>query len=238
MDILDGTAASVRVDFQTPYGMAIPEADTVVYSLFDHVGGGLITGQPVSVDPQATGVTIEIPDTLTNIMMGRDFEKRTLTVSWRSAGRSHTDIHRLRIIPLPPYSTEAQDVRTFFGYSSDELLDDEVDLYSAYLSLNQEIDLLPMLQSGTYREDLANEAIMLTAAVALIPSLRLRTPKENTSGTDTYSRFATTPDFDAIGAAALARLAEIKAEIGITVVSTTSPFLVAFSNPTDAITGV
>lgn len=241
MDILAGSAASIHVDFQTPTGITIPDAGTATYSLFDHVGVGMVVGQLLSVPANHNYVAIPVQATDNFISVSRKFEKRLLAVSWQAGGQTYQVIRRYRIIPMPIYTALPIDVRTYLGLNDDELRDDEVDLFEAYLRLDETLlsgVLDEALVSGTVTEQLANEAIVLTAVLKLIPSLRLRTPRDVSSGTDSFSRFTSVPDFDAIGAAAAQRLRDISNDLGVQVPIDNTPVFVVLTVPTDAITGV
>ena len=140
MDILAGTAASVLVTFAGPDGTTIPDTGSVTYSLYGQTGASLVTGQALSVPAEHTSTTVSIPSNLNSIASGKRFEKRTLIVSWLSGGQSYftTIIYRLR--PLTLYTASPEDVRSFFGYREDELRDEEIDLFEAYLSLSAQFD--------------------------------------------------------------------------------------------------
>jgi hypothetical protein len=238
MDVLVGTSASIRVDFTTPTGMLIPDPDTTVYSLFDQSGQYLVADVAANPDPGATGVNIFLASDKHLIGGGRRFEKRTLWLRWRTGGKSFTTRVQYRIVPLVNYTASATDVRTFLGLNEDELTDEEVDLFAAYLAVEEDAAkdrLDAALASGTRLEQLANKAIVAQAVIDLIPSLQNRVLMATADGPNRFERFRTAPDFDRFlrDAAAL----RSQALTAITGIATTQPSVLLFAEPTDPITG-
>lgn len=238
MDTFVNTAVSLRVDFVGPLGSLVPDANSVYWSLYAH-DGTLISGPTLittgSID---TGVTIPISAGQQTIGVGKRFEKRQVIVTWTTGGQGYTWRTFYRVLPILNHNVSADDVRSLLGLNADELLDDEIDLFAAFLQVEDEISqtaLAAALSSGTLTEASANLLIGVTAAIDVIPSLRLRTPMTVGDGGKTWQRFRTSPDWDAIAEELASRRASLLAQTTDTQLADVP--LAIFTSPTDVITG-
>jgi hypothetical protein len=216
----------------------VPDANSVSWSLYAN-DGALVSGPTsIATSPTDTGVTIPIGAGNQTIGAGKRFEKRQVIVTWTTGGQGHTWRTFYRVLPITNYSVSKDDVRSLLGLNADELLDEEIDLFAAFLTIEDDISqatLASALSSGTLKETSANLLIEVTAAIAVIPSLRLRTPMTVGDGGKSWQRFRTVPDWDAIAEELSARRASLAASVTGTL--TAGVPLAIFTQPTDVITG-
>jgi hypothetical protein len=169
---------------------------------------------------------------------GRKFEKRSLVVNYTSNGEGRSARVVYRIIPLLNYWTSPDEVRALLGLNADELMDEEIDLFSAYSALDAELGgtvLATALASGTNVEAAANQLLAVDAALLTLSSLQLRTPMVQADGSKRFERFRTAPDWALIGDQLSAMRGDLLTDV--TGGSTTTPTLAVIAQPTDAITG-
>lgn len=242
MDIVSSTPVTLWVDFEAPQGLVIPDAGSVSYSLYDGQGVPLTVDEALTPEADATGVSIKIPAISNVIAPDRFFERRTALVSWTANGRGYSARSGYRITELPNYGVVPADVRTYLALNEDELRDDEIDLFTAYVVLAGVIGkdrLDEALGAGTLVEVRASRAVMLTAATALFPSLRYRIAQAKTDGTLKFERLKDASAFDGLVGATADELRQITEELtGDTTASEVVPFFLGLStNTTDPVTG-
>lgn len=238
MDVTVDRPLLIRVDFVDAHGYDLTGVNTVKYTLYGHSGSAIRQDVAVSVAENAKYTSISLLSSDNTISGSRRFEKRQLFVSWLSQGNEYTVVKRYRILPFLNYSVAYDDVRALLGLNSDDLNDDEIDIFSAFLSIDGEITtsvLTTALASGTSLEMSANRLIAIEAALLTIPSLELRTAASVVDGNRRWDRFRTPPDWNAIAS----RLGAMKAQALATITETAqdSPTLTLMSTPTDVITG-
>lgn len=239
MNILVNTSGSFRIDFIGPTGLLVADAGTVAYTIFDQAGVPLIGPLPIAPSGD-TGVTVVVDAALNTIPSGKRFSRRTIMVTWRANGQHCQLMRPYRVLPFALYSATEVNVRALLGLGEDELPDADVDLFSAFLSVESDVGsdaLATALTSGTTDETNANSAIVAECALALLPSLRTRTLMAITDGDQKIERFRTPPDWakletDLRGV----RSAAIAALTGIDVTAAAGG-LAVFTSPTDVITG-
>ncbi len=240
MDILAGTPVALWTDLLGPQGQLLEaDAGSVTYSLFDGRGSLVVDQQPLTAPTGAVGVSIDLTSAQTRISNGQRFSRLALWVFWKTAGQSYQRGTHHRVIPLPLYTASPADVRGFAGISEDELADGEIDLFRAFLEVEQEVGpgvLADALSAGTLKEARANEAIALTALLHLLPGLRQRVAQSTTDGNLEFQRLKDAIDFDALGREV--RDARSRALLAVTgAVVQTAPLLVLVATTVDPITG-
>lgn len=238
MDVLQNTGSSLRADFVGPLGSLIPDANTVLWSIYDQTGALLAGPTSVSTGATDTGVIIALSSAYHTITAPRRFEKRQVLVTWTTAGQAHSLRLSYRVVPLVNYEVSGDRVRALLGLNVDELTDEELNIFGSYLSVEQEITktvLDEALSSGTTRETAANELIAVSAALDVLPSLQLRTAASIMDGSKRFDRFRTAPDWELLAAQLSARRASLVADT--TGAPLTGRPLAVFAQPTDVITG-
>ncbi len=237
MDVLAGSASSIRVDFETETGLVVADTGSTSFKLFDQTGTLLAT---LSATPNGdTGATVALPSTYHTIGTGKAFARRSVLAQWTAGGQAFQHWINYRVVPFALYTATPDDVRSALGLGVDELADREIDLFAAYLSVAADVTSVILdaaLSSGTVVETAANAAIVADCAITLLPSLQTRTAMALTDGDQKFERFRTPPDWKALEnelrstrSAAVAQFAEGGGNIAQT--------LTTFTSPTDAITG-
>ena len=229
-----GGTASLLVDCLGPAGSMLPDAGSVVVLAFDSTGS-VLPAPPFVI--QGTSVLVTLPATLHNIG-SKQLDNRILLVSWRKDGAGYSSRRTYRVASILPVASTEADVRSALGVDESELHDDEIDLLAAYLTIQSEVGaatLTTALSSGSLATIQAERAIVAEAALAVLPSLRLRLTQVVVNGALREERFKGTPDFDKI---ALTLRAQRAAGItGVQGGESTLPTFAVLTSPTDAITG-
>lgn len=237
-NVLQNTGVTQRVEFRSAAGATPADVGSISYTLYGHTGAAIRGPIAVTAPVGATSISIALTASDAAIAGNRRFEKRTLVVAYASDGQSYTQRLTWRITPLPLYWTTEDEVRALLGLNEDELMSAEIDLFAAYLKLEDELTsstLTTALSSGLQTETAANQLIAVEAALAAIPSLQLRTPMVVADGGKRFERFRTVPDW-----ARIARdLSEMRAMLVADVTETeiADQPLAVFATPTDPITG-
>lgn len=191
---------------QTP---VIPTQTTVSYTVLDHSGDSIsgLEDVPVTTGPADFQSTITIPAVNNTIDLLKDFERRTVLIEFESNGKSFTQTESYRLLSLPKYTATPADVRSFLGVNEEELPDEDVDMYAAYLLAAEDftpVVLDAALQSGTINEVYANDCIAMQAVFSVIQSLKNRVAQSEKNGIMGFDR-PTIKDFSDLLAAAWMR---------------------------------
>ena len=235
MDFLAGTDVSLRILFEVSGQPKVPDSGSVTYTLRGDSGGVLLSDQPRSPAAGANYITISI-DAANNDIVAR-YEYRTILTTFEVNGASYTVTNKYRLLPFLNHAATPDDARGFLGIGKDELADADVDLVRAYFDVETKVTqaTLEAMLSGTPAQRAAgNDAVLFTAILAVIPSLKLRTAFSQTDGPIGFQRFRNTPDFNQLAAEAQARLSD-----ALDVVlerETAVPTLILKATPTDPIT--
>jgi len=184
-----GTPFAHEIDFST----GLPTG-AVVYSLLGNDGLPVTGYNAISVTPAvgAVSLLIVIPGTV-NTVATPLFETRTLTWSYTTANGVVSDRVRYRVERDIIFPVTADGVRNKLGVDPHEIPDQDIDLLSAYAELAamfEEDAFLPYQSSGDRNSLLIANAIEAMAGLSLIPSLQLAVARKESSGTNTYERFA------------------------------------------------
>lgn len=201
MDVISSTPVTLWADFAAPQGLVIPDVGTTFFSLYDGSATPLLVQQALTPGADATGVSISINAIHNVIGPERAFERRRVLVAFAAGGRSYTQELAYRVIDLPPYSTRPNDVRNYLSLNEDELRDDEVDLFAAYMQLQSFVGaelLAAAFDTGTVTELRAERALVLTAATSLFPSLRYRIAQAKTDGSLKFERLKDASAFEGL----------------------------------------
>lgn len=237
-NVLENTGVTQRIEFRSSAGALPADVGSISYNFYGHTGSKIRGPVVMTAPAAATAISIPFPASDNSITSPHRFEKRTVVVTYASDGQSYTQTLTWRIIPLLPVWTTEDDVRALLGLNEDELLNDEIDLFSAYLRLEDELTaatLTTALTSGLQAETSANTLLAVEAAIALIPSLQLRTPMVQADGGKRYERFRSVPDWRRIAH----DLSEMRATLvaAVTGVDLVEQPLAVFATPTDPVTG-
>jgi hypothetical protein len=239
MDFIAGSDVSLQFHLETKLGTSIPDADSVTYSVRNNSGDLIVTDQAISTSDTQTSVVVLVSASDNAITAPALFEKRWVQVVWTQGGNTYRMVKIYRLVPFLNHTVSPDDVRAFLGMDEDELRDDEVDLTAAYYEFNSLLntgELETALTAGNLSTIRANDAIVATCALRLIPSLELRPLSKQTDGSLTNQRFdRVKPDYDKLAQAAQGLITLALASISNT--DEVVPALVSLTTGTDAITG-
>lgn len=177
----------------------VPDAGSVSYTVRGHTGQPIAGATNVSVptDADDTQVSVNIGFPINN--KTRQFERRSVEYRWVVAGRAYGREFSFFLTDRLIFDATPAEVRERLGVNASELPDHEVDLVAAYYQLGAQIGattLADKLAEGTYETIKANRALVLVEALRLLPSLRLRAAKAETSGSEGFTRYDI--DWDAL----------------------------------------
>ena len=239
MDFFIGTDVNLKIVLQRDGEPFIPDVGSVKYTVHDHTGAPISGLQDVDVVTTTTtfAVSVNVPAAQNQVAVQRKFERRTVVVTCSRDGVAHRQIGTYRLVPFANYSVTTAQVRSFIGVQEKELEDEDVDLFAAFLFVEEDFgaaNLIDALNSGTTREIAANECIKLRAVLEVLPSVKQRIAQQESHGTIGFQRASIT-DLNGVETAARDRYYSAKmAALGLTEGTIT---LVLTTTDADPITG-
>jgi len=248
MDVFNGKKAVVKIPIINNDNYAkLGDNDYVSYSLYDLEGNIVDNIEEDQIDIDALDsksfIEITIPEEANVIEEGKEFDNRILIVNYTLNEVDRSERRTYRIIPFVPYVCNANDVRSTLGVASTVIDDEMIDIYSAYLKCKSLLDepeyLDGYLTSGTQKASIANRAITICAALSFKSSLPLLTPKIESDGVVSQTRFTmTVDDFNKLFDELEGELEELLDEIeDVDVVDSYDHDMFVVGNLTDTFTG-
>lgn len=187
---LAGEDVTLNIDFLVQGVPAVPDADTVTYTVFGNDGQPIaaLTDQPLS--STGTSVEISVPAEHNALAPDAEQEARYLRVKYRVEGRAYVARQSYRLHPFVPMEASPDSVRNALGVAPNELPDEDVDIFGSYLTIKGDYaDAVTSLTATTAAALAANRVITLHAAIRALPSLRLRLPQVDRTENSTFQRF-------------------------------------------------
>ncbi|MBN9548148.1 MAG: hypothetical protein J0H31_04495 [Alphaproteobacteria bacterium] len=169
---------------------AVPDSGTAVLSVSAPSGDVLLT-EDLTTGPTDVVIVVTIPAVHNQITTS--FSRRVVRITAERGGIPFDAVTMYRLTPQILYTVTPKDVRGFLGVNEGELPDEDVDLAGAYLNLEFEIGrdtLTAALTSGEEAELRANDAVLYSTVLDLIPSLANRVAQEETDGALSFKRNA------------------------------------------------
>ena len=248
MDIFNGKKAVIVISITDKDNYAsLGDDDYVSYSLYDLQGNIVDDIEDKKIDTSdledKTMINIVIPGEANVLDDGVAFDDRFLIVNYTTNGSEHSQRISYRIIPFVPYVCNPDDVRTLLGVPNTVVEDSMVDIYSGYLKCKSLFDdptsLDSLLVARTQQSQSANRAITICCALSFRNSLQLLTPKIESDGVASQTRFTmTAEDFANLFDNLEAELADLIAELeGESLDDRYAPDLLLVGNLTDTFTG-
>ena len=220
----------------------IPDVGSLSFTVRDHVGQPLsgFVNQPITAGPTIFALSLEIGATANTIAPEREFERRTVFITYQVNSVTLTDRYTYRVVPLMNHSLAPKDIRSFLGVQERELDDSEVDLTVSYFKVAETLGSVDTLEealtSGNMTEIKANDAILMVAVLDILPSLKQRIAQEETNGVKSYKR-ADIEGFAELEATALSRLDDAMDILLESVQTSTVYTLLVVTQDADALTG-
>lgn len=166
-----------------------PTSD-LTYTLYNQNGDVVLTETvPVSVGQVSYLITIPAGS---NSLSKPLFEQMTLEWEYTTATEAVDDQVTYMIHTPIGFPVSAKGVRDLLGVDADELPDNEISLFEAYLGM---VDLagedtdLTLFDTGDLDSFKIGRAIEALAALAVFPTLQIRLPRKYDSGTSSYERW-------------------------------------------------
>ena len=186
-------------------------------------------------------VLIETTDVTNTKEEGNIFSLRYVYVTFKSKGKPYKLRKIYNIIDEFYFTATPNDVRDVFGVSDSELPDDSIDLVKNYIILSTKMgDIFTnAIKAGDLSNIRANRLLVLTTALSLFNSIRLRLVESESSGTNSYLRSLKYANLDELEQAIKDEIADIEEDItGIADISMENytPYHLGTRSP-DAITG-
>lgn len=225
---------TLTVDFLVDGDFVMP--DTATITLRDNAGAVIAGWDHIDLTPSGyTSTTVIIPAADNQIAVEKMYESRFAVIDFTVQGTAHQRMISFKLMDFVPMTATPADVRREFGLDESELPDADVDLPSAYFQLTNRFPLVfpAALTLGTHLTLSANLAIVLQAALNLVPSLMFRAGKSFKSEESQFQR--NNADFEALRRDLSNRLATELATL--TETSSVAVSSLVLSNPTDPVTG-
>jgi len=171
------------------------------YTLYDQDGGVVLT-ETAPIIPGQLSYIIEIPGG-SNSLTKPLFERMTLEWEYDTATEAVADSLTYIIHLEIGFPVTKEGVRDMLGVNSEELPDDEINLFEGFLQfrelVGEDTDLAAYQDSGDFDSFRITKAIEAATALQVFSTLQIRLPKTYDSGTSSYERW-TTINWDALHA--------------------------------------
>lgn len=237
MDFLAGNDIAIVVSFAANGQPKVPDSGTAKYTLRSDSGSVLLSNQDITVSPGANTAVVSI--LAANNAITARYEHRSLQINFKVGGAQFTTMLRYRLLPFLNLEISEHDVRSFLGLDVDELDDAEIDLPTSYFGVETTLTQA-VLDAALYNtpavRKAGNDAVLFSAILAVIPSIKLRTAQQRIDGPLTFSRFSSPPNWDDIQEDAQDRLSAALDLVSGRAIS--SYPLITVALPVDVITGV
>lgn len=232
---LSGQALTLYLEFKKDGEFVQPDPGSLYLTIRNHQGVP-ISGYNKSPQANVSGTTLmlSIPEAVNEVAAGR--ETRFVRMDFTYGGLPLAIEHRYKLTSFVPITAMPDDVRNLLGVRQKELKDEEVDLHEAYFQLTSIASgLLEALQASDDRSMYANRAIALRAALNLIPSMPVRTLKEDSLNNASAVRASI--DWELLAAQLSGQLADsLDLIVEDAVIESTFTPLLMLTNPTDPVT--
>ena len=228
-----GSPASTEIFFAPD-----PPLGAISYVLRDGAGTTLLSS---TTTPTVGAVSwpIVIAASYNTVASGAGFEYRQLDWSYTTTRGAVTGVMRYRVDPFLSFGVAPEGVRVKLGATKDELPDEDIDLTAAYLMFKASVTDVTAAAADTGLLNLrVTNAIEAQAALYLLPTLQLKMARMETSGTNTFQRFAAV-DWEMLGAQLQAQIADGRDAIDVPSDALGGDgFIFALSTRVDPLTGV
>lgn len=155
----------------------------VTWRVFDAAGVEVDTGT-VAPPANALSFDITVPGSANTLAIGSFVSSRDLVWSYMDGGKLVTDELRYSVEARAPYGVSPAGVRAKLGLEPSDVPDSDISLVRAYLTFQSIVNPVGQDPDSLVLRD----AIEATAAIQLIPSLRVRIAKSEDTGTNKYQR--------------------------------------------------
>lgn len=192
-DFLSDTDVALTFRYGDQKQPSIPDTASVTYTVMDAEGTPIVglVDVPVTTGPTTYQSTITIPAIDNAIGVDKIFSRRIVRYSYEVATVPKTQTVQYRLVPFVSHTVTSESVRAFIGINLNELKDEDIDLFDAYMRTLTDVPsatLTTALVSGTMTEYYANDAIRMQAVFGVIQSLRARIAQSEKNGLMGFDR--------------------------------------------------
>ena len=239
MDVVVSTSAALLINLTVAGLPVAPDVGSVAYSVLDQAGTQLagLVDLPITTSASTYQVPVIVPGSANTIGAGRRFERRKVVVKFQTNGQEVHASRTYRVVPALPHAVTPQSVRAFIGIEAHELPDDDIDIFGAYLAVEEDVTeaaLTAALISGTAQEFAANTLVEMRTVMNVLPSAKQRMAQSEKNGVKEFSR-VDLKELDKLSVEAERRYNEALDKVVVTTETNVTLFLTTTN--TDAITG-
>lgn len=187
-----GEDYSLKVVFKVDDTFITPDNSTYTYKLRKS-DGTILDTQTIIIpedEPQDQD-KIVIPSEFNTKESNELFAERIVEVSFTNKDEPVVFSFPYRITDYLTYTASTRDIREYYGLNEGELPDNAVDMKEIYIELAIEMGEIftNSIKSHTRANFRANRLMVLTGAVKIFSSLRLRTNQEEGDGSSKFIRY-------------------------------------------------
>ncbi|WP_185828259.1 hypothetical protein [Rhizobium ruizarguesonis] len=239
MDVIGGTPSALTIPLMVNNQPVAPDVGSVTYTVRNQAGAPMAGLEDLAylTTPTTYQLTILVPSSAHQIDPSRSFERRSVVIKFTVQGQEVQLTRAYRVVPEPVHTITGQQIRAFIGIEEHELPDTDIDIFSAFLTVEKEVgasDLVNALTSGTTDELAANTLICMRAVLDVLPSAKQRMAQSEKNGVKEFSR-VDLKELDKLKIEAEKRYQEALDQVVVKTEVTPSLFLITTN--TDAITG-
>lgn len=233
-----GSPVRLHVEFKVDEEFVMPDPGSVFLTIRG-TDGALLDGyiQAPQPNPTINSLNLILPADINLLGQDSDFEIRFCRVDFLYENKPQSVEISYRLIPFIAMTANPDSVRAVIGCRYQELPNEDIDLYSAYLSLKSYSGFVVALQSSSVMNLKANRALELREAIRVIPSLqnRLFNKEEKDNAAVTRNKL----DLDRLVMDLSAALGLLLDELSVNVGGLVSdaPSIMVVSSPIDPVTG-
>jgi hypothetical protein len=233
---LPNTDVPLFIEFRSDGEFVIPDANTVRWTVRESSGVPVSGYNNVSVPGITTTQTTLTVLAASNVLPGgAEVLTRFVEVNFTLIGVPQVMRFDYKLHTWIPMTVVPADVRAVYGVREKELPDSDIDLLQAYLDLKGKYPTFgTFLTDTTGLAGYANRALALKAALNVLPSMPVRTMKEESLSN--AGQIRATIDWEALGLKLQAQLDDLlETTLEVTSEYTVAPVFL-LTNPTDVIT--
>lgn len=227
-----GDAVTISIPLIVNGEYAVPDLNTVSYTVRDNSGSVVVPATAVTTDASTTTVHVQTSSSINQIT--KDVETRYVELKFSVSGNVHIKRVNYQIITWVPLTVSEDHVRAELGVTIYEVPDGDINIASAYFQIKHDLGttFVDSLTAGNRLTFTANRLVALRAALNVIPSLQLRIMQSEKTDTAQMSRLSSL-DFERLTGNLSSTYGQLQSEIsgvGLTevgifnVVSGTDPF--------------
>lgn len=243
---LSGEDFTLKLTFKDRLGVAVlPDTGSVRLTVRDHAGVALTSFDNLLLVVTGNQYELTIPGSDNTLGVGNQLENRHIRVTYLVNGQAMQIKDSYKLCQFLPFAVVENDVRALLGLTYEELPDTDIDLYSAYFTLDDYLTTVKLtttplkdyLVAGTVKSIKANQLVAVQAAIDILPSIPQRIADTQKTENAEFTRNQKVDPYSLSK-----QLEGMKADLTNALLTVdpnafTTPTIFAVSTPTDPITG-